>query len=51
MSSGMIDGVSCLGEMVVFDNHLRGCYLTRDSVRSQAAVSQRRAGSRAGALQ
>jgi hypothetical protein len=31
--------------------HLRGCYLTRDSVRSQAAVLHRRADSRAGAVQ
>jgi gamma-butyrobetaine dioxygenase len=31
--------------------HLRGCYLTRDSVRSEAAVSRRRADSRAGAVQ
>lgn len=31
--------------------HLRGCYLTRDSVRSQAAVLQRRCDSRAGAVQ
>lgn len=31
--------------------HLRGCYLTRDSVRSEAAVLHRRAHSRAGAVQ
>jgi len=31
--------------------HLRGCYLTRDSVRSEAAVLHRRSDPRAGALQ